>query len=167
MRALLGASVGAAIPFGVRAQSGSGSFEAWRDAFRARAAARGVSDATYARVMGTIKPDTSVYAQIRSQPEFNEALWQYVNRRVSDWRIITGKARAKEYAPLLARIEREYGVDRFTMLAVWGIESSYGAVIDNPKYMRPVIPALAALAWGEPHRRAYWEAELVNALVII
>jgi membrane-bound lytic murein transglycosylase B len=167
MRALLGASAAAAIPFDVAAQNASSSFEAWRDAFRLRAAARGVSEATYGRVMGTIKPDTSVYAQIRSQPEFNEALWQYINRRVSDWRIITGKARAKEYAPLLARIESEYGVDRFTTLAVWGIESSYGEVIDNPKYMRPVIPALAALAWGEPRRRSYWEAELLNALVII
>jgi membrane-bound lytic murein transglycosylase B len=167
MGALLGASASAVIPLGVRAQGASSSFEAWRDAFRHRAAARGVSEATYARVMGSIKPDTSVYAEIRSQPEFNEALWQYINRRVSDWRIITGKARAKEYAPLLARIESEYGVDRFTMLAVWGIESSYGEVIDNPKYMRPVIPALAALAWGEPRRRSYWEAELLNALVII
>ncbi len=167
VRALLGASAGAAVPFDVCAQSASSSFEAWRDAFRHRAAARGISDATYARVMEPIKPDTSVYSEIRSQPEFNEALWQYINRRVSDWRIITGKARAKDYAPLLARIEREYGVDRFTMLAVWGIESSYGEVIDNPKYMRPVIPALAALAWGEPRRRSYWEAELLNALVII
>jgi membrane-bound lytic murein transglycosylase B len=167
IRALLGASAVAAVPFRVGAQSASSSFEAWRDAFRHRAAARGVSEATYGRVMGAIKPDTSVYAQIRSQPEFNEALWQYINRRVSDWRIITGKARAKEYAPLLARIESEYGVDRFTMLALWGVESSYGEVIDNPKYMRPVIPALAALAWGEPRRRSYWEAELLNALVII
>jgi membrane-bound lytic murein transglycosylase B len=167
MRALLAASAGAAMPFDVRARSARGSFGAWRDAFRRRAAAHGVSDATYARVMGAVKPDTSVYAEIRSQPEFNEALWQYINRRVSDWRIITGKARAGDYAPLLARIEREFGVDRFTMLAVWGIESSYGDVIDNPKYMRPVIPALAALAWGEPHRRRYWEAELLNALVII
>ena len=166
-RALLGASTAAAILFCANAQSAGSSFEAWRDAFRRRAVARGVSEATYGRVMGAIKPDTSVYDQIRSQPEFNEELWQYINRRVSDWRIITGKARAKEYAPLLGRIESEYGVDRFTMLALWGIESSYGEVIDNPKYMRPVIPALAALAWGEPRRRSYWEAELLNALVII
>ena len=166
-RALLGASTAAAILFCANAQSAGSSFEAWRDAFRRRAVARGVSEATYGRVMGAIKPDTSVYAQVRSQPEFNEELWQYINRRVSDWRIITGKARAKEYAPLLGRIESEYGVDRFTMLALWGIESSYGEVIDNPKYMRPVIPALAALAWGEPRRRSYWEAELLNALIII
>jgi membrane-bound lytic murein transglycosylase B len=154
-------------PLPAYSQSASESFEKWRDAFRPRALARGVSEATYSRVMGAVKPDTTVYAQIRSQPEFNELLWQYVNRRVSDWRIITGKERAREYAPLLARIESDYGVDRFTMLALWGVESSYGEVIDNPKYMRPVIPALAALAWGEPRRRSYWEAELLNALVII
>src|ERR1700687_2705117 len=47
------------------------------------------------------------------------------------------------------------------------MESSFGDVVVNPKYMRPVLPALAALAWGEPRRRAYWEAELLNALVII
>jgi membrane-bound lytic murein transglycosylase B len=155
-----------ALPGVAAAQSAQGSFERWRDAFRPRALARGVSEATYARVM-SLKPDTSVYAQIRSQPEFNEALWQYLNRRVSDWRIITGKARAKEHAALLARIENEYGVDRYLMLSLWGVESSFGDVIDNPKYMRPVMPALAALAWGEPRRRSYWEAELLNALVII
>ena len=153
-------------PLPARARAAGSSFETWRDAFRPRALARGVSEATYAHVMA-IKPDTTVYSQIRSQPEFNEALWQYVNRRVSDWRVITGKARAKEQAPLLARIESEYGADRYTMLALWGVESSFGEVIDNPKYMRPVIPALAALAWGEPRRRTYWEAELLNALVII
>jgi len=156
-----------AAPPQARAQTASTSFAAWREAFRPRALARGISAATYERVMGSIKPDTSVFAEIRSQPEFNEALWQYINRRVSDWRIITGKARAKDYAPLLARLESDYGVDRFLMLALWGVESSYGEVIDNPKYMRPVMPALAALAWGEPRRRSYWEAELLNALVII
>jgi len=170
-RAFLGAvcvaGAGMTAPLPARGQSASASFEQWRDAFRARALARGVSEATYARVMGAIKPDTGVYTQIRSQPEFNELLWQYVNRRVSDWRIITGKERARDYAPLFARIEADYGVDRFTMLALWGVESSYGEVIDNPKYMRPVIPALAALAWGEPRRRGYWETELLNALVII
>ncbi|MBO0751546.1 MAG: lytic murein transglycosylase, partial [Bradyrhizobiaceae bacterium] len=93
-RILPAAGAAAALAFEARA---SGSFETWREAFRRRAAARGISDATYRRVMDVIEPDTSVYAEIRSQPEFNEALWQYINRRASDWRIITGKARAQEY----------------------------------------------------------------------
>jgi lytic murein transglycosylase len=104
---------------------------------------------------------------LRNQDEFNEQLWQYLNRRASDWRVITGKARATAYASLLSRLEHDYGVDRHILLSLWGIESSYGDLIDNTKYMRPVIPALAALAHGEPRRRKYWEAELLNALAIV
>jgi peptidoglycan lytic transglycosylase B len=143
------------------------AFVHWVATFRARAIQRGISAATYDRVMGAVSPDTSVYAQVQAQPEFTEQLWQYINRRCSDWRVITGKERAKEYAGLLGRIEKDYGVDRYLMLAFWGMESSFGDVITNTKYMRPVIPALAALAWGEPRRRRYWQAELLNALVIV
>jgi peptidoglycan lytic transglycosylase B len=146
---------------------GASGFENWVAAFRSRAIARGVSETTYDRVMRGLKPDTAVYALISNQDEFKEQLWQYLNRRVSDWRIITGKEKAKQNAALLGRIEHDFGVDRHIMLAFWGIESSYGDVIDNPKYMRPVIPALAALAYGEPRRRKYWEAELLNSLVIV
>ena len=117
--------------------------------------------------MNALTPDTSVYELQRAQPEFTEQVWQYINRRCSDWRVITGKERAKEYASLFERLEKDYGVDRYTLLGLWGMESSFGDVIVNPKYMRPIIPALAALAWGEPRRRAYWEAELLNALIIV
>src|SRR6266511_6247564 len=150
-----------------RAQASQTSFDQWVAAFRARARARGIADATYTRVMTTIKPDTAVFELNRYQPEFNEQLWQYLNRRVSDWRITTGKEKAQEYAPLFARIEKDYGVDRGIMLGLWGIESAFGDPDVQKNHMRPVIPALAALAWGEPRRRAYWEQELLNALVII
>ena len=41
----------------------------------------------------TSQPDTSVFKEFASQPEFTEETWQYINRRVSDWRIINGKTR--------------------------------------------------------------------------
>jgi peptidoglycan lytic transglycosylase B len=154
----------AGVPSATQAQTG---FAQWVESFRPRAIARGVSDATYTRVMANVKPDTSVYAQVRDQPEFNEVLWQYLNRRVSDYRINQGRDYVKQHAALLDRIERDFGVDRYVLVALWGIESSYGELVANPKYMRPVIPALAALAYGEPRRRAYWEQELINALRII
>jgi lytic murein transglycosylase len=150
-----------------QAQNSKTSFDQWVATFRARAQARGISDATYTRVMSNLKPDTTVFALIRSQPEFNEELWQYLNRRVSDWRITAGKEKAKEYASLFDRIEKDYGVDRSIMLGLWGIESAYGDPDVQKNHMRPVFPALAALAWGEPRRRPYWEQELLNALVII
>ncbi len=117
--------------------------------------------------MHGLKPDTTVFEQLRNQPEFNEQTWQYLNRRVSDWRIVTGKQKAKEYAALFDRIEHDFGVERSIMLGIWGIESAYGDPLVQQNHMRPVFPSLAALAWGEPRRRAYWEQELLNALVIV
>jgi membrane-bound lytic murein transglycosylase B len=117
--------------------------------------------------MRGLKPDITVFKELHDQPEFNEQIWQYLNRRVSEWRIDAGKDKAKEYAPLLARIEKDFGVERAVMLGLWGNESAYGDPDVQQNHMRPVIPALAALAWGEPRRRAYWEQELLNALVII
>ena len=170
-RDLLTAAAGAAAALAwtgaAQAQSSRMPFPRWVATFRGRALARGISGATYDRVMGSIKPDMTVFGQIRDQPEFNEQLWQYLNRRVSDWRIITGKERAKEHAALLGRIEQDFGVERAVILGLWGIESTFGDPVVQKNHMRPVIPSLAALAWGEPRRRNYWERELLNALVII
>jgi membrane-bound lytic murein transglycosylase B len=148
-------------------QGGRPAFTQWVESFRPRALARGVSDATYSQVMRGLKPDTSVYELDRHQPEFGERIWQYLNRRVSDWRITTGKEKAKEYASLFGRIEQDFGVDRSVMLGLWGIESAYGDPDVQQNHMRPIFPALAALAWGEPRRKKYWEQELLNALVIV
>jgi membrane-bound lytic murein transglycosylase B len=153
-------------PFAAHAQDAR-PFPQWVESFRPRATARGVSDATYTRVMGNLKPDTSVFASVRNQPEFKEELWQYLNRRVSDWRITAGKEKLKEYGVLVRRIEKETGVSRSILIALWGIESAYGDPDVQKNHMRPIFPSLAALAWGEPRRRAYWEKELINALRIV
>lgn len=142
-------------------------FEQWRDGFRARARAKGVSDATYSRVMDRIEPDMSVFDKMRKQPEFNEQLWQYINRRVSDWRLAAGKAALEKYDTLFTRIEKDFGVERGTLLALWGVETAYGDPLVQQNHMRPIFPSLAALAWNEPRRRAYWQTELINALRIV
>ena len=142
-------------------------FARWIDAFRAKAIARGVTAATYTRVMNGVEPDTTGLEAIRHQPEFTVQLWQYLNRVTSDWKIAAGKDKAAQYAPLLARIERDFGVAPAVMLGVWGIESAFGDPVVAKNHMRPVIPSLATLAWAEPRRRAYWEGEFINALTIV
>ena len=142
-------------------------FEQWRDRFRAHALAKGVSEATWTRVMGRIEPDMSVFRELRNQPEFIEELWQYINRRVSDWRIVNGREALRKNEALFTRIEQDYGVERGTLLALWGVESAYGDPLVQQNHMRPIFPALVALAWNEPRRRAYWESELINALRIV
>jgi peptidoglycan lytic transglycosylase B len=162
----VGAGVLLAYPLAAFAAAPPG-FEQWREAFRQRAIAKGISEATWTRVMGRIEPDMSVFKELRDQPEFNEELWQYINRRVSEWRIMAGKEALKKNEALFARIEQDFGVERGTLLALWGVESAYGDPQVQQNHMRPVFPALAALAWNEPRRRAYWESELINALRIV
>ena len=170
-RTFMTAALGALAAFGFDgtafAQKSRYSFANWVKRFQRRARKRGIKDAVYGRVMKGLEPDTSVYARDRAQPEFREKAWQYLNRRVSDWRIDRGREQAKAHGALLDRLEKKYGVDRYILLGLWGMESAFGDVVTNPNHMRPVIPALAALAWGEPRRRSYWEKELLNALVII
>jgi len=166
LRCGLGAAALSAHPLSVRAAAPAG-FDAWRDGFHARALAKGISEAAWNRAMGRVEPDMSVFKEIKNQPEFNEQIWQYVNRRVSDWRIIAGKEALKSNGPLFARIEKDYGVERGTLLALWGVESAFGDPLVQQNHMRPVFPSLAALAWNEPRRKAYWESELINALRIV
>ena len=104
LRTGLGASALLAYPVAAFAAAPPG-FDQWRDRFRARALAKGVSDATYTHVMGRIEPDMSVFKQMQRQPEFSEEIWQYVNRRVSDWRIIAGKEALRKHEALFAKIE--------------------------------------------------------------
>ena len=76
-------------------------------------------------------------------------------------------AQAKQFAALFEHLEKDYGVERGTLLGLWGIESAFGDPLVQKNHMRPVIPSLATLAWGEPRRRTYWESELINALTVI
>jgi lytic murein transglycosylase len=161
----LGATALIARPFG--AVAAPASFEGWRDSFRRRALAKGISEATWNRAMARVQPDTTVFKEMQSQPEFTEETWQYINRRVSDWRIIHGKAALKNNEALFARIERDFGVERGTLLALWGVESAFGDPLVQQNHMRPIFPSLAALAWNAPRRKAYWESELINALRIV
>jgi membrane-bound lytic murein transglycosylase B len=142
-------------------------FDEWRDSFRERALEEGISEATWKRVMDGIEPDMTVFQQFQNQPEFNEQVWQYINRRVSDWRVINGREALKKNKALFARIERDFGVERGTLVALWGVESAYGDPLVQQNHMRPVFPSLAALAWNEPRRRTLWETELINALRIV
>jgi membrane-bound lytic murein transglycosylase B len=97
-----------------------------------------------------------------SQPEFARPIWEYLDSAVSDTRVATGRRLAAEKADDLARIEAAYGVDSEIVLAIWGLESAFGANYGDI----PVIRALATLAW-EGRRRDFAEEQLLQALRIL
>jgi membrane-bound lytic murein transglycosylase B len=124
---------------------------------------RGISAALVAQFRADLAPDPEVLAAVQSQAEFERPLWEYIDAAVSEARISTGQARLAEWAAVLAAIETKFGVDRHVLAAIWGIESSYGAVLDDLGVVRPVLRSLATLACGDASRAAFWRDQLLAA----
>jgi lytic murein transglycosylase len=114
-----------------------------------------------------LTPDEGVLAATQNQAEFVRPVWAYLEASVTESKIADGQRLLAQWAPTLDAIESRYGVDRYTLVAFWGVESSYGAVLDDPAIVRPAIRSLATLACGDPGRAAYWRSELVAALKIL
>ncbi len=137
-------------------------FADWLAAFRMRADAAGIAEATLAAALDGLEPLPEVVARDRNQTEVNRTLRDYLAIAASDARIAQGRAALSRHADLLARIEAAYAVDSHVLVAIWGLESSYGA---NPGDV-PVIAALATLA-HDGRRAALFEAQLIAALRIV
>jgi membrane-bound lytic murein transglycosylase B len=135
---------------------------AWIAAFRPRALAAGITPATLDRAFRDVAYNADVIEKDRNQAEFTRALWDYLDSAVSDDRVANGIKALRANAPLLDRIEATYGVPKEVVVAVWGLESSFGANRGNV----PIIPALATLAF-DGRRGAFFEAQLIDALRIL
>ena len=139
------------------------AFQSFLEALRPDAAARGVSKQTFdAAFRGIGGPDPAILARTRGQSEFVRPVWDYLVGAVSAGRIVRGRARAAALAPTLAAIEGRYGVPAPVLLAVWGIESDFGASAGSV----PTIRALATLAEAR-HRGTLFRDELLAALTIL
>ena len=93
---------------------------------RPQAEARGVSRATFDAAFAGVTPDPAVLDKARNQAEFHKTIGEYLDTAVSDKRIALGQEKFKAYEPWLAKAETRYGVDRFVILGVWGLETKYG-----------------------------------------
>ncbi len=143
--------------------SADAASDRWVEAFWPRAEAAGISRATYIAALGAFEPDAGIIPQATNQPEFVRPIWDYLDSAVSAQRIADGLAKLPNSGRLLADIEAHYGVSRYVVLAIWGLESSYGR---NPG-SRSVIRSLATLAYMGGTRKTYGETQLLAALRIL
>ena len=138
-------------------------FQACLSGVRAEAAQRGVSGATFDRVMAGVTPDPRVIESLQFQPEFKTPIWDYLATLVDEQKVKEGRAMMARHAQALAAAEQRFGVDRHTIAAVWGVESDYGNVTG-----RWGLPqALSTLACTAPRRRDYFRGELLATLQIV
>lgn len=137
-------------------------FRTWIGEYRGKALEAGVPAAVWDREMRAAEFLPDVVRRDRNQNEFTRTIWDYLDIAVSDERVAMGRAAAEKHAELLARIEAKYGVRKEIVLAVWGLETSYGTF----RGKTDTISALATLTY-DGRREAFFGAQLIEALKIL
>ncbi len=145
---------------------GSG-FQKWIAGYKRTAVAQGVNSQLYDQVFKGMTPDPRIKKSAENQPEFTHAIWQYLDSAVSADRVLYGRSMLDEWSGWLDKIEAKYGVNRHVVLAIWGMESSYGRILDNKSIVRSTPRALATLAYNGGRRAKYAREQLIAALKIL
>ncbi len=137
------------------------SFAEWLAAFRAEAAQKGITEQTLQALDG-LQPEERTITQDQSQPEHKLTFATYRKNILSVARIKKGRALYAAHKKELAAVTKAYGVPGKYIVALWGIESSFGA----QKGGYPVLQAVATLAY-DGRRASYFRGELLAALRIL
>ncbi|WP_226506310.1 MULTISPECIES: lytic murein transglycosylase [Pseudomonas] len=140
----------------------SETFAEWQSGFRAQALQAGIRPDIFDRAFANVTLDPSVVTADRSQPEFSRPIWEYLDGAISPTRVRRGQGLLSQYSDVLTRIEQRYGVDRQALVAVWGMESSFGQIQGD----KSVIRSLATLAY-EGRRPGFAQDQLIAALQIL
>jgi membrane-bound lytic murein transglycosylase B len=144
-----------------RAEANSG-YDDWVAGFRWRAAKRGISASTLEGAFRNAGFLPGVVEKDRNQTEFNRTLEDYLAIAASEERVSLGRAKLRQHAGALAKIESRYGVEAHVVAAVWGVESFFGTRRGDV----PVISALSTLAY-DGRRGEFFEGQLIAALRIL
>ncbi|MEG3151690.1 lytic murein transglycosylase [Sphingomonas sp. ZT3P38] len=142
-------------------------FQSYLGTLRSQAEARGVSRATLDAVMPGLTLNTRVIELDRAQPGSNSNaaipnFAPYKAQHVDTARINRGRQAYLAQRSRLERIERETGVPESIMVAIWGHETNYGAVMGGFDLPR----ALASLAY-EGRRRDLFADEFIASLLMV
>jgi lytic murein transglycosylase len=140
----------------------TGDFDGWLRDFKNEAAAEGISERTIASALAGISYNPSIVAKDRSQRVFRQSFEQFSARMISSYRLRKGQALMRQYARTLEKIEREFGVPGSIVVAIWGLETDFGANRGD----QPTLRALATLAY-DCRRSEMFRENLIDALKII
>lgn len=142
--------------------SPKGDFDTWLQGIREEALQRGIRPEVVAEALADVKPNRRVIKRDRSQSEFKLTLSTYLGRVVTPRNIKVGAAKARKHRKLLDAVAAKYGVQPRFILAIWGIETRYGAV----KADVPLISSLATLAY-DARRSKFFKRQLFATLQMV
>ena len=137
-------------------------FAAWLAGFRQEAEIGGVPPAVIDSALSNVAYDPDVIAHDRRQGSFGQDFDKFVAKRVTNYRVRKGRQMLLAYAEPLDKIERRFGVPAPVLVAIWGLETEFGAGLGN----YPTFNALATLAY-DCRRADQFREELVDALKLV
>ncbi|MEA2937506.1 MAG: rane-bound lytic murein transglycosylase, partial [Alphaproteobacteria bacterium] len=143
-------------------RAAAGNFRVCLEGLWPQAARRGVPRAVFDAQTASLTPDLRIMDLLDAQPEFTKSFWDYLDILVNDARIETGRAVLAKHRATFEAVEKAYGVDRYIIAAIWGVESNYGSAIGD----RPVVRSTATLACIG-RRQDYFRDEFLSALEIL
>lgn len=137
------------------------AFTAFIHDFRDDALRAGIKPRIYDRSMRGISRNAHIEELNNKQPEFVKPVWEYLDTAVSDLRVKNGRDKLAANATMLANLQSRYGVPKEILVAIWGIETNYGAQMGSYN----MFEALSTL--GYTGRRAqFGRRELIAALTM-
>ena len=142
--------------------AGQPDFATWLNTLRSDARTVGISEATIDAALGDLEPVPEVIKLDRRQPEGRMTFQEYLKKVLSDARVERGRALLHKHRPLLDRVAADYTVQPRFIVALWGIETSFGTFLGG----HDVVPALATLAY-DGRRASLFRRELIAALRIL
>jgi len=138
-------------------------FASCKQGLKSEAVEKGISSQTAATALDPVVADPKILELEGVQPEFKTPIWDYVAALADDERVADGKKAMAEHARALELAQEKFGVSKYAIAAIWGVESNFG----DKTGKWPLVQSLTTLACSPSRRPAFFRGELMAALKIV
>ncbi len=142
-------------------KTGAG-FEAWKSEFAAEAKANGVGGKGLSALAGAKYATKTISVDRAIHKAFSGSVDDFMKRRGGATIISKGRSLKKSNAAMFDRIESNYGVSPGVLLAIWGMETGFGASLGNQN----TVSAILTLAY-DCRRPGFFTPHAIAALKLV
>ncbi|MER8431873.1 lytic murein transglycosylase [Mesorhizobium caraganae] len=142
-------------------KTGAG-FDAWKSDFAAQARSEGIGGKGLAALAGANYATKTISVDRAIHKAFSGSVDAFMKRRGGAAIISKGRALKKSNAAMFDRIESNYGVSPGVLLAIWGMETGFGASLGNQN----TVSAILTLAY-DCRRPGFFYPHAIAALKLV
>ncbi|MFC7065964.1 lytic murein transglycosylase [Brucella rhizosphaerae] len=157
----VGMMAGSGIAEAAQCGNNGAGYSAWLQQTIKDAQGRGIGQRAIGALTNTKYAQATINAD-RNQKSFKLSFEQFMQKRGANTIIQRGRSMKKQNAALFNAIEKRYGVPAGPLIAIWGMETGFGAYLGK----QHTLSAVATLAY-DCRRSDYFTQQLYAALKLI